>query len=48
MKIKLKKLQKITIAKNINKRFSSMKKSNIEQQLQSHKWLNQLIENQIN
>ena len=25
-----------------------MKKSNIEQQLQSHKWLNQLIENQIN
>ena len=39
--------QKITIVKNINKRFSSMKKADIEQQLRSHKWLNQLIENQI-
>ena len=39
--------QKITIVKNINERFSSMKKADIEQQLQSHKWLNQLIEDQI-
>ena len=39
--------QKITIVKNINKRFSSMKKADIEQQLRSHKWYNQLIENQI-
>ena len=29
--------QKITIVKNINERFSSMKKADIEQQLQSHK-----------
>ena len=39
--------QKITIVKNINKRFSSMKKAYIEQQFQSHKWLNQLTEDQI-
>ena len=39
--------QKFTIVKNINKRFSSMKKADIEQQLSSHKWLNQLIEDQI-
>ena len=39
--------QKITIEKNINKRFSSMKKTDIEQQLKSHQWLNQLIEDQI-
>ena len=39
--------QKITIVKNINRRFISMKKAYIEQQLQSHKWLNQLIEDQI-
>ena len=39
--------QKITIVKNINKRFSSMKKADIEQQLKSHQWLNQLIEDQI-
>ena len=44
---KIKTKQKITIVKNINKRFSSMKKSDIEQQLQSHKWLNQLIEDHI-
>ena len=29
----------ITIVKNINKRFSSMKKADIEQQLRSHKCL---------
>ena len=39
--------QKITIVKDINKRFSLMKKTDIEQQLQSHKQLNQLIEDQI-
>ena len=39
--------QKIAIVKNINKKFSSMKKADIEQQLRSNKWLNQLIENQI-
>ena len=42
-----KKKKKITIVKNIIKRFSSMKKADIEQQLQSHKWLNQLTEDQI-
>ena len=31
--------QNITIVKNINKRFSSMKKADIEQQLRSHKFL---------
>ena len=31
--------QNITIVKNINKRFSSMKKADIEQQLRSHKCL---------
>ena len=39
--------QKITIVKNINQRFSSMKKTDIEQQFKSHQWLNQLIEDQI-
>ena len=39
--------QKITIVKNINKRFSSMKKTDIEQQFKSHQWLNQLIKDQI-
>ena len=37
---KIKEKQKITIVKNINKRFSSLKKADIEQQLKSHKWLN--------
>ena len=39
--------QKITIVKNINKRFSSMKKTDIEQQFKLHQWLNQLIKDQI-
>ena len=38
---------RFTIVKNVNKRFSSMKKADIDQQLQSHKRLNQLIEDQI-
>ena len=36
---KIKEKQKITIVKNIKKRFSSMKKADIEQQLKSHRWL---------
>ena len=44
---KTEKKQKITIVKNINKRFSLMKKTDIEQQLQSHKCLNQLNEDQM-
>ena len=44
---KIKEKQKITIVKNIKKRFSSMKKADIEQQLKSHRWLNQLIEDEI-
>ena len=39
--------QKITIVKNINKRFSWMKKTDIEQQRKSNQQLNQLIEDQI-
>ena len=39
--------QKITIVKNINKRFSSMKKTDIEQQFKLDQWLNQLIKDQI-
>ena len=44
---KTKTKQNIAVVKNINKRFSLMKKADIEQQLQSHKRLNQLIEDQI-
>ena len=36
---KIKEKQKFTIVKNIKKRFSSMKKADIEQQLKSHRWL---------
>ena len=36
---RIKEKQKITIVKNIKKRFSSMKKADIEQQLKSHRWL---------
>ena len=43
---KIEEKQKLIILKNIKKRFSSMKKTDIEQQLKSHKWLNQLIEDQ--
>ena len=35
---KIKEKKKFTIVKNIKKRFSSMKKSDIEQQLKSHTW----------
>ena len=43
---KIEEKQKLIILKNIKKRFSSMKKTDIEQQLKLHKWLNQLIEDQ--
>ena len=46
-KNKIEEKQKLIILKNIKKRFSSMKKTDIEQQLKSHKWLNQLIEEEI-
>ena len=44
---KIEEKQKLIILKNIKKRFSSMTKTDIEQQLKSHKWLKQLIEDQI-
>ena len=37
--------QKITLLKNLNKRFSTIKKADI--QLIWHQWLNKLIENQL-
>ena len=39
--------QKITLLKNLNKRFSTIKKADIETQLISHQWLNKLIEDQL-
>ena len=44
---KIEEKQKLIILKNIKKRFSSMTKTDIEQQLKSHKWLKQLTEDQI-
>ena len=44
---KIEEKQKLIILKNIKKRFSSMTKTDIEQRLKSHKWLKQLIEDQI-
>ena len=38
--------QEITLLKNINKRLETAKIKDIEDQLQSHEWLNQLIEDQ--
>ena len=37
--------QKITLLKNLNKRFSTIKKADI--QLLWHQWLNKLIEHQL-
>ena len=42
-----KKQQKITLLKNLNKRLEIAKIKDIEDQLESHEWLNQLIENQL-
>ena len=39
--------QKITLLKNINKRLDTLKKDNIEKQLQSHDWLTQFVEDQL-
>ena len=39
--------QKITLLKNLNKRFSTIKKADIEKQIISHQGLNKLIEDQI-
>ena len=36
--------QKITLLKNFNERFDTIKKADIEKQLQSHEWLTQLVE----
>ena len=39
--------QKITLPKNLNKRLETAKNKDVEDQLQSHEWLNQLIEDQL-
>ena len=39
--------QKITLSKNFNKRLDTAKKTDIENQLQSHEWLLQLVEDQL-
>ena len=39
--------QKITLLKNLNKRLDVAKKPDIEKQLQSHEWLTQLVEEQL-
>ena len=39
--------QKITLLKSFNKRFGTIKKADIEKQLQSQEWLTQLVEDQL-
>ena len=39
--------QKNTLLKNLNKRFSTIKKADIEKQLILPQWLNKLIEDQL-
>ena len=39
--------QKITLLKNFNKRFDTIKKADIEKQLQQQDWLTQLVEDQL-
>ena len=39
--------QKITLSKNFNKRLNTIKKKDIEKQLQSHEWLTQLVVDQL-
>ena len=39
--------QKINLLKNLNKIVDTAKKKDIEEQLQSHEWLNKLIEDQL-
>ena len=39
--------QKTTLIKNLNKRLDTIKKEDIEKQLESHDWLMQLVDDQI-
>ena len=39
--------QKITLLKKFNKRLDTIKKEDIEKQLQSHNWLVQLVDDQF-
>ena len=39
--------QKNTLLNNLNKRFSTIKKADIEKQLILHQWLNKLIKEQL-
>ena len=39
--------QKITLLKKLNKRLNTIKKEDIEKQLQSHEWLPHLVEDQL-
>ena len=39
--------QKITLLKHLNKRVDTAKNKDIEEQLQSHEWLNKLTEYQL-
>ena len=39
--------QKITLLENVNKRLDTIKKEDIEKQLQSHEWLTQFVEDQL-
>ena len=39
--------QKTTLLKNLNKRLDTIKKEDIEKQLESHDWLMQLVDDQI-
>ena len=40
-------IKKITLLRNFNKRLSNVKKADIQRQLESHKWLNTLITDQL-
>ena len=39
--------QKITLLKKFNKRLDTIKKEDVEKQLQSHNWLVQLVDDQF-
>ena len=39
--------QKMTLLKKFNKRLDTIKKEDIEKQLQSHNWLVQLVDDQL-
>ena len=44
---KTKTKQKMTLLKKFNKRLDTIKKEDIEKQLQSHNWLVQLVDDQL-